>query len=256
MAYTNSFACPQCCTASCETLPPLFGAAGACPGAVPNVDKEICLNVQVFHNMVHPGGAWVPPSPFGGTFKAECQNGSAINHALVIDSTSGAHPQAPRYLYLIDSLSSVLFGYYAGDLFVEPRIHVPHFSAGNSSSYQFTQRTGDQHAKSFTCSPFKIVSAEGSVTDTLDYGTTVLGKFHLEITMGLCPTVPIASPTPLVSHVTTPCKYLGPQIQDPANCQCGTANLMSCALYGTCRRTGTPLAGEPICLTCPSYQSP
>jgi len=256
MAYTNSFVCPKCCTTSCETLPALFGAAGACPSAVPNVDKEICLNVQVFHNTVHPGGAWVPPSPFGGTFKADCRNGWTIDEPVVIDSTSGAHPQAPRYLYLIDSSSNVGVG---SDplLRVQSTIRVPHFSAGVSSTYNFDHvYTDDQHAKSFTCSPLKIVSAEGSVTDSRDYGATVLGKFHVEITMGLCPTVPIASPTPLVSHVTTPCKYLGPQIQDPAKCQCGTANLMACALYGTCRRTGTPLAGEPICLTCPSYQSP
>jgi hypothetical protein len=255
MGYTNSFVCPQCCTTSCETLPALFGAAGACPSAVPNVDKEICLNVQVFHNTVHPGGAWVPPSPFGGTFKADCRNGWTIDEPVVIDSTSGAHPQAPRYLYLIDSSSSVHFAYSTGDLFVTPRIYVPHFSAGYSSSYQFMQRAVGK-VQSVTCSPFKIVTAEMQVTDTLDYGNTVLGKFHVEITMGLCPTVPIPSPTPFVSHVTTPCKYLGSQIQDPAKCQCGTANLMSCALYGTCRRTGTPLAGEPICLTCPSYQSP
>jgi len=250
MAYTNSFVCPQCCTTSCETLPGIFGAAGACPGAVPNVDKEICLNVQVFHDLP-TGGVWVPPSPFGGIFKADCRTGWA-NNALVIDSTSGAHPQAPRYTYLLDSSSSV---YLVSDplLRVGSAIRVPHFSAGVSSTYNFQHV---YHAKSFTCSPFKIISAEGSVTDSRDYGATVLGKFHLEITMGLCPVNPVALPTPLVSHVTTPCKYLGPQIQDPAKCQCGTANLMSCSLYGTCRRTGTPLAGEPICLTCPDYQSP
>jgi len=262
MAYTNSFVCPQCCKTSCETLPSLFGAAGACPGAVPNVDKEICLSVQVFHNM-STGGAWVPPSPFGGTFKADCRT-SFANNVNVIDSTSGAHPQAPRYLYLIDSSSVLGFAFYPTvsvqpTLKVQPTIRVPHFSAGTSSTYEFQHilniLTG-QEAKSFTCSPFKIVTEEGNVYDSRDYGATVLGKFHVEITMGLCPTVPIPSPTPLVSHVTTPCKYLGPQIQDPAKCQCGTANLMSCALYGTCRRTGTPLAGEPICLTCPSYQSP
>jgi hypothetical protein len=257
MAYTNSFVCPQCCTTSCETLPAIFGAAGACPGSFPNVDKEICLNVQIFHNTVNPLTTFIPPSPFGGTFKADCR--ALIgkrDEPFVIESTSGAHPQAPNFPYMIDPISSVLFIYYNGFLLIEPRIYVPYVTNGSVRSYYwFMQRIGSV-VKSVTCSPFKIVSDEFQVTDYIDNGNTVLGKFHLEITMGLCPINPVALPTPLVSHVTTPCKYLGSQIQDPAKCQCGTANLMSCALYGTCRRTGTPLAGEPICLTCPSYQSP
>jgi hypothetical protein len=83
----------------------------------------------------------------------------------------------------------------------------------------------------------------------------VSGKFSLKITQAMCnaPPPPVA---PVVTHATIPCKHLGHQIEDPSKCQCGTANLMSCDLYGSCRRTGTPLAGEPICLTCPSYQAP
>jgi len=251
MPYTNTFACPQCCTTSCQTLEALFGTGGHCPGGVPNVDVAICLNVQVFHNAVM-GTAWVPPSPFGGIFKSDCRLGD-INSASVIDSTSGAHPQAPRYPYILDQLSLVGFSPPASGGGVNSRLYVPHFYNAISSTYNFT---GNLALQSVGCSPFRYVSGEGQVTDSRDGGVTVHGKFHLEISLGTCPLVPPPAPTPFVSQVTTPCKYLGPQIQDPAKCQCGTANLMACALYGACRRTGTPLAGEPICLTCPSYQSP
>ena len=64
-------------------------------------------------------------------------------------------------------------------------------------------------------------------------------------------------PTPAeLRRVTIPCIHIGDNIEDPATCGCGTAVLRKCGIHGQCRKTGYPKAGESICLTCPSYQSP
>ena len=267
MSYTDSFACPQCCLANCETLRYLFSAGGLCPGSIPNVEKEICLNVKVVHDAVKP------VSPFGGTFTADCRIGYGETQAWVIAGTTGInadYPKEPLFSYGVVRFEKDSSP--ANPVLILADIRVPTTDGGSGVAepagwYRFGME--DYHSGTSTyfypnmaslqCSPLRFITNEGPVwyaPNRFGMAASIVGKFHLEITMGLCPTVPIPSPTPLVSHVTTPCKYLGSQIQDPAKCQCGTANLMSCALYGTCRRTGTPLAGESICLTCPDYQSP
>jgi len=252
MGYTNTFACPQCCTTTCETLSVLFGQSGWCPGAVPNVDATICLNVRVVHTAAKPA------TPFGGTFLSDCRTTGA-NFASVISGTSGTNPDLPG-TDLIDR-GTILF---QDPTFLYCDIRVPTSQPGAYYSFGVHPGTGlpdvvRPDMATLNCSPFSISTLEQTCwyfPNTPPYYPTIdAGKFHLEISLGTCPIVPPAGPTPLVAQVTTPCKHLGPQIQDPAKCQCGTANLMACALYGTCRRTGTPLAGEPICLTCPSYQA-
>jgi len=146
-----------------------------------------------------------------------------------------------------------------------------------STEYGFTQATcgnymtGQMPVQTLNCATFEAIY--GGCIWGVDSAWGTLVPFTVRYTfstpcVSLVGSLEAATPhlihgksylpmaTPVVSQATTPCKHLGANIQDPASCNCGTAILRHCSVYGACRVTGISTAGEGICLTCPDYQSP
>lgn len=268
--------------------PASHASPGVCPNELDNT-KKVCLHFELTHNIKLPSAQWVPPSPVGCDYYADCQNQikpQDVNYFTAIHETSPVHPELPgTYIFggqgFINSFevrdistnpkgtlitNSLLFVRNLGYNYFVPGV-------GNfiSTSYRIgTSEVGipiGSLTGTFSCGPFTWTSDPFDIyTDFVNYGEykvfKVVGRGTIKITKTLCSTVvPIIKafspvPVPVVSKATTPCKHLGDNIEDPATCGCGTAVLRHCSIYGACRVTGTSTAGEGICLTCPDYQAP
>ena len=248
--YTNTYTgCSDCC--KCPILPQLVLR---CPGLIPTGATEFCFKATVSHTItgMTSGGVrqWVPPSPFSIIGKAISRCSGNANLVNLIPSTSGAHTQDPvKYPHLVLDYGQIDYQTNPPSVYLA----IPFTSTtGKQFNYNFSP-TGT--AGAFACSPFS-----DSVTNIpvwmYDDGGNIIASFQFMMTIELatCPGPTAPTPVPFLTQATQPCKYLGPQIEDSAKCGCGTANLMECRIYGTCRRTGTPTSGEQVCITCPDYK--
>lgn len=253
--YTNSFTgCTQCCT--CPLLPTV---SLRCPALVPANASEFCFLLTVTsHNItgipayVGMNPQWAPPATFTITGYV-ARNCLSPDHVTLLGTTSIPHPQDPvRWPHMIAELGFINYStnppqYLFG---------IPFRGDDNRDwRYQFERLNA---TPTEVCSPYSMTLRGTRVTMSGYYNNiyTTVGTFSadVQITPTTCPAHQPALASPLVAQATQPCVYLGNAIEDPNKCGCGTANLMACALYGTCRRTGTPTAGEQICLVCPDYK--
>jgi len=108
---------------------------------------------------------------------------------------------------------------------------------------------------SFSCQYFSTLPPDGTVIASGPHANSQGCGLNCDTSTPDQPPIRITRSSVDIQRVTIPCVHLGDAIEDPATCGCGTAVLRKCAIYGQCRRTGYPKAGEPICLTCPSYQA-
>ena len=289
--------CLPCCGAGlvCHNGPIWFNPAshynpGVCPNELDNT-KKVCLHFELTHNIKLPSTQWVPPSPVGCDYYADCQNSIKPQDSNVfwaLPETSPVHPELlfpPGYIFggqglinnfeIRDTTTNPKGSLITNTLLIVRnlgyRFNLPTGGFLTSTTYLIgTPQVGTTVGSltgTFSCGPFTWTSDPFDIyTDFVNYGEyqvfKVVGQGTIKITKTLCSTVtPVIKafspvPVPVVSQATTPCSHLGANIQDPAACNCGTAILRHCSVYGACRVTGTSTGGEGICLTCPDYQSP
>jgi hypothetical protein len=273
--------------------PASHASPGVCPNELDNT-KKVCLHFELTHNIKLPSAQWVPPSPVGCDYYADCQNllkPQDSNVFWAMPETSPVHPEYsfPK-TFIFGAVGSGIINNFeviyrstnpvgcliANHLLVPRELGYRYSLPTGGFTTGTTYRIGTPDPDSvlggnltgtFSCGPFTWTSDPFDIyTDFVNYGEykvfNVVGRGTIKITKTLCSTVvPIIkafSPVsaPVVSQATKPCKHIGDNIEDPATCGCGTAVLRHCSIYGACRVTGTSTAGEGICLTCPSYQAP
>jgi hypothetical protein len=257
--YTDTY--PGC--AGCCQCPLLKQLSLRCPTLVPAGTTEFCFKLTVASHTitgipVYVGlnTQWVPPATFSIIGKAiqRCSGNSDLVN--LIPATTIPHPQDPvEWPHMVADYGQIDFQTNGPGIYV----YIPFkSSAGGELGYTFDNPSS--LAGSLVCSPFSQTLPGMRVsmhdpTGHMGYGN-ILGSYtaDIQIETATCPGPTAPSPVPFLTQATQPCVYLGNLIEDPVKCGCGTANLMECRIYGTCRRTGTATSGERVCITCSDYK--